>query len=96
MESGCPGLHNLFYPTIRDGSTWSKFRACGEHGDVFLLSLLLHLLMFRYSLHICLREVKNSFSSDTLIYGISRNASKSFNIRTCEHMILGQLSIGAR
>ena len=28
-----PGLHNLFHPTIRDGSMWSKFRA---HGDVFL------------------------------------------------------------
>ena len=31
-----PGLHNLFHPTIRDESTWSKFRARGEHGDVFL------------------------------------------------------------
>ena len=29
------GLHNLFHPTIRDGSTWSKFGAHGEHGDVF-------------------------------------------------------------
>ena len=31
-----PGLHNLFHPTIRDGSTWSKFGARGEHGDVLL------------------------------------------------------------
>ena len=36
------------------------------------------------------------FPSDTLIYGISRDGSKNFNIRTCEHMILGQLRMGAR
>ena len=36
------------------------------------------------------------FPSDTLIYGISRNGSKNYNIRTCEHMILGQLRMGAR
>ena len=36
------------------------------------------------------------FPSNTLIYGISRDGSKNFNIRTCEHMILGQLRIGAR
>ena len=36
------------------------------------------------------------FPSDTLIYGISRDGSKKFNIRTCEHMILGQLTMGAR
>ena len=36
------------------------------------------------------------FPSDTPIYGISRNGSKNFNIRTCEHMILGQLRMGAR
>ena len=35
-----PGLHNLFHPTIRDGSTWSKFGAHGEHGDAFLFSNL--------------------------------------------------------
>ena len=35
-----PGLHNLCHPTIRDGSTWSQFGACGEHGDVFLFSNL--------------------------------------------------------
>ena len=34
------GLHNSFHPTIRDGSTWSKFGARGEHGDVFLFSNL--------------------------------------------------------
>ena len=28
-----PGLHKLFHPTIRDGSTWSKFGARGEHGE---------------------------------------------------------------
>ena len=30
------GLHKLWYPGIRDRSTWSKFGAHGEHGDVFL------------------------------------------------------------
>ena len=30
------GLHKLWYPGIRDTSTWSKFGAHGEHGDVFL------------------------------------------------------------
>ena len=34
------GLHKLCYPTIWDRSTWSKFRAHGEHGDVFLFSNL--------------------------------------------------------
>ena len=36
------------------------------------------------------------FPSDTLIYGISRGGSKNVNIRTREHMILGQLRMGAR
>ena len=36
------------------------------------------------------------FPSDTLIYGLSRDGSKNFNIRTCEHMILGQLRMEAR
>ena len=36
----CPGLHKLWYPGIRDRSTWSKFGAHGEHGDVFLFSNL--------------------------------------------------------
>ena len=36
------------------------------------------------------------FPSDTLIYGISCDGSKNFNIRSCEHMILGQLRMGAR
>ena len=30
------------------------------------------------------------------MYGISRDGYKIFNIRTCEHMILGQLRMGAR
>ena len=34
------GLHKLWYPGIRDTSTWSKFGARGEHGDVFLFSNL--------------------------------------------------------
>ena len=29
-------LHKLWYPGIRDTSTWRKFGAYGEHGDVFL------------------------------------------------------------
>ena len=32
------GVHKSFYPTIRDGSTWSKFRARGENGDVLRFS----------------------------------------------------------
>ena len=34
------GLHKLWYPGIWDMSTWSKFGAHGEHGDVFLFSNL--------------------------------------------------------
>ena len=34
------GLHKLWYPGIRDMSTWGKFGAHGEHGDVFLFSNL--------------------------------------------------------
>ena len=34
------GLHKLWYPGIRDTSTWSKFGAHGEYGDVFLFSNL--------------------------------------------------------
>ena len=34
------GLHKLWYPVVRDMSTWSKFGAHGEHGDVFLFSNL--------------------------------------------------------
>ena len=33
-------LHKLWYPNIRDTSTWSTFGAHGEHGDVFLFSNL--------------------------------------------------------
>ena len=36
------------------------------------------------------------FPSETLILSISRDGSKNFNIRTCEHMILGQLRMRAR
>ena len=38
--TGGTGLHKLWYPGIRDTSTWSKFGAHGEHGDVFLFSNL--------------------------------------------------------
>ena len=62
-----PGLHNLFHSTIQDGSTWSKFGARGEHGDVFLFSnwgaLWFTENLIRYSLHVCLREVKNNLFS---------------------------------
>ena len=34
------GLHKLWYPVVRDRSTWGKFEAHGEHGDVFLFSNL--------------------------------------------------------
>ena len=34
------GLHKLWYPGIRDMSTWTKFGAHGEHGDVLLFSNL--------------------------------------------------------
>ena len=34
------GLHKLWYPVVRDMSTWSKFGAHGENGDVFLFSNL--------------------------------------------------------
>ena len=62
------GLHKLWYPGIRDTSTWGKFGAHGEHGDVFLFSNLGALWfsenLFRYSLHVCFkREVKNNLFS---------------------------------
>ena len=68
-----PGLHKLWYPGIRDMSTWSKFGAHGEHGDVFLFSNLGALWfsenLIRYSLHVCLREVKNNlFFLQTLLF----------------------------
>ena len=34
--------------------------------------------------------------SNTLIHGISRDGSRNFNTRTCEHRIIGQLTMGAR
>ena len=69
----CTGLHNLCHPTIRDGSTWSKFGAHGEHGDVFLFSNLGALWfsenLIRYSLHVCVMEVKNNlFFLQTLLF----------------------------
>ena len=58
------GLHKLWHPSIRDTSMWSKFGAHGEHGDVFPFSNLGALWfsenLIRYSLHVCLREVKNN------------------------------------
>ena len=39
-QCGPTGLHKLWYPVVRDMSTWSKFGAHGEHGDVFLFSNL--------------------------------------------------------
>ena len=41
-------------------------------------------------------QEQSFFPSGTLIYGISRDGSKNLDIRTCEHMILGQLRMGAR
>ena len=59
------GLHKLWYPGIRDTSTWSKFGAHGEHGNVFLFSNLgaleFSVNLIIYSLHVYLREVKNNF-----------------------------------
>ena len=40
LASYWSGLHKLWYPVVRDMSTWSKFGAHGEHGDVFLFSNL--------------------------------------------------------
>ena len=94
-----PGLLNLFHLTIRDGSTWSKFGARGEHGDVFPVlqlrcALILRKLNQIFIAYLFKGSKKQSFfPSNTLIYGISREGSKNFNIRTCEHMILGQLRI---
>ena len=62
-----PGLHKLWYPGIRDRSTWKKFGAHGEYWDVFLFSNLGALWfsenLIRYSLQICLREVKDNLFS---------------------------------
>ena len=80
------GLHKLWYPGIQDTSTWSKFGAHGEHGDVFLFSNL-GVLWFseniiRYSLHVCLMEVKNSLFS--------------FRHSYLRHFLGQQLTMGAR
>ena len=57
---------------ILDMSTWSKFGAHGEHGDVFLFSNLGALWfsenLIIYSLHVCLREVKNNLFSSKHSY----------------------------
>ena len=41
--AGYTGLHKLWYPVVQDMSTWSKFGAHGERGDVFLFSNLVAL-----------------------------------------------------
>ena len=68
------GLHKLWYPGIRDMSTWGKFGAHGEHGDVFLFSNLGALWfsenLIRYSLHAYLREVKNNLFSFKHLLGL--------------------------
>ena len=99
-KQGFSKMHPGFFLATKQGYIScgilvSGIRAHGEHGDVFLFSNLGALWflenLIRYSLHICYL-----FPSKTLIYGISRDDSKNFNIRTCEHMILGQLRIWAR
>ena len=66
------GLHKLWYPVVRDMSTWSKFGAHGGNGDVFLFSNLGALWfsenLIIYSLHVCLREVKNNLFSSKHSY----------------------------
>ena len=52
------GLHKLWYPSIRDTSTWSKFGAHGGHGDVFLLS---NLGALRFSENLIRRKKKNNY-----------------------------------
>ena len=107
------GLHKLWYPGIRDTSTWSKFGAHGEHGDVFLFSNL-GALWFSENRALVLGEFdiwikifivclfkgsqKQSFFLQTLLFRafLVTNVTKNVNIRTCEHVILGQLRIGAR
>ena len=64
----------------------------GSQTTMLCVSEIIH-----YSLHVCSREVKNSlFPSDTLIYGISRDGSKNYNIHTWEHMTRGQFRLWAR
>ena len=41
-------------------------------------------------------QEQSFFPSNTPIYSISRDGPKKLNIRTCEHMVLGQLRMGAR
>ena len=74
----------------------------GEHGDVFPVLQLRCARIFRELNQIFIAylfkgsQEQSFFSSDTLIYGISRDGSKNFSVHTCEHMILGQLTKGAR
>ena len=65
------GLHKLCHPTSRDGSTWSNVRSTWRTGRCFpVLQLRCALILrepcsgsWRYSLHVCLREVKNNLFS---------------------------------
>ena len=71
-----------------------------RNGDVFLFQLRCALILRELNqiFIACLfkgSEEQSFFPSDTRIYGISRDGSKNFNVRTCEHMILGQLMMGA-
>ena len=87
-----PGLHKLWYPGIRDTSTWRTCR-CFPVLQLRCALILreLHQIFIAYLFKGRSRTI--FFPSKTLIYGISRDDSKNFNIRTCEHMILGQLGI---
>ena len=49
------GLHKLFHPTIRDGSTHVE--------NMEMFSLFSNLGALGFSLHICLREAKNNLVS---------------------------------
>ena len=83
----------------------SGMGARGDHGDVFLF-FNLGALQFsgccrflNTDIHCMFVQGKARtvfFPSDTLIYSITRDDSKKFKIRTCEHMILGQLRMRAR
>ena len=67
-------------------------RARGEHGDLFPVLQLRCALILREVNQIliaCLFKGSQEqffFPSNTLIYDISRDGSKKFNIRTCEHV----------
>ena len=68
-----PGLHELWYPGIRDTSTWSKLGAHGEHGEVFSVLQLRCALILRELIQIfiaCLFKgsQKQSFLLQTLLF----------------------------